>query len=112
MQSIDWNMETSNDSNPTEVFDIFHSKLSSIVDKHIALQYLSKKELKHFDKPWITSGIRMSIKLKNNYYKKDIKTRSLYFYNKFKTRREAAPFPVRSTLDFQNSNGMQQNTVT
>jgi hypothetical protein len=61
-------METSNDSNPTEVLAIFHYKLSSIVDKHIPLQYLSKKELKHFDKPWITSGIRISIKLKNTKY--------------------------------------------
>jgi hypothetical protein len=89
IQSTDRNMETFNDSNPTEVglevFDIFHSKLSSIVDKHIPLRHLSKKELKHFDKPWITSAIRISIK--NNYYKKYIKTRSLYFYNKFKTYR-------------------------
>ena len=56
---------TSNDVNC--MFDVFFSKLFSIVDKHILLRQWSKKGLKHFREPWISQGIRKSIKLKNNY---------------------------------------------
>ena len=87
IQSINWNEEITNDGNPNSLFDAFYTKLTAIIDKHIPLRQLSKRDINHFSKPWITLGIRISIKQKNNYYNKYIKTKSLYYYNKFKLYR-------------------------
>ena len=46
-----------------------------IVDNHIPLKQLSRKTIKNMAKPWITPGIRASLKIKNNFYKRYINTR-------------------------------------
>ena len=103
IQSINWEFETSIDDDPDSMFDVFYSKLSSVVDRHIPLKQLSKAHLKNLDKPWISRGIRKSIKLKNNYYKKYIKTRSIYHYNKFKTYRNKINHLLRiSKVNYYN----------
>jgi len=38
----------------------------ALVDKHAPLKTVSNRKLKHFSKPWITSGLRKSIKIKNS----------------------------------------------
>jgi hypothetical protein len=69
------------------MFDEFHSKLSAIIDKHAPLKQLGRRNIKNLSNPWITTGIRKSIKFKNKLYKKYIKTRSLYYHSKFKIYR-------------------------
>ena len=89
MQSVNWNLE-SLDDNVNEMFDTFNSELMKIIDKHIPLKQLSRKDVKHVkhrSKPWITSGIRTSLKIKNNLYKKYIKSRTVYYHQKFKLYR-------------------------
>ena len=49
-------------------FTAFYSKLNKLVNKHAPLKPLSKKNLKKLRKPWITKGIRRSIKIKNSLY--------------------------------------------
>ena len=66
------------------MFDCFYSKISQIVNKHIPIKQLSRRELKFKSKPWITSAIKRSIKVKNNFYKKFLKTKSSYYHSKFK----------------------------
>lgn len=61
--------------------------MSTIIDKHIPVKQLSKREQKFLSKPWITSALRKSIYVKNNLYKKFIKTRSTYIQSKFKLYR-------------------------
>ena len=61
--------------------------MSTIIDKHIPVKQLSKRERKFLSKPWITSALRKSIYVKNNLYKKFIKTRSTYIHTKFKSYR-------------------------
>ena len=82
IQSINWNDDENTDINSK--FTLFYSKLSLVVDKHIPLKPLSKKSIKALSKPWITPGIRKSIKMKNNLYKKFIQTKSSYYHEKFK----------------------------
>ena len=89
VQSVDWNellsQDTSQDtSNPTALFDLFYDALSSIVDKHIPIKQLSKRELNFQSKPWVTSGISQSIRVKNKLYKQYIKTKSPYYHSRFK----------------------------
>ena len=84
VQSIEWYAVFSSDSNPSNMFDLFYSKLSGLVDKYIPLKQLSKRDLKFQSKPWITSVIKVSINVKNSLYKRYLKTKSLYYYIKFK----------------------------
>ncbi len=55
------------------MFDDFYAKLSATIDKHAPLKQLSKKDIKYLSNPWITVGIKTSIKIKNNLYKKYVK---------------------------------------
>ena len=76
VQRADWEdlfSNASNVSNPSTFFYCFYTKISDIVDKHIPIKELSKKEKKVQSKPWITHGIRTSIQIKNKFYKKYLK---------------------------------------
>ena len=87
IQSIDWNSLLKKSSNPSNMFDNFYIKLSEVVDLHVPVKQLSKQDLKARSKPWITSGIRTSIRIKNGLFKKFLKTKSIYYHTKFKIYR-------------------------
>ena len=67
-QSIDWNSLLKKSSDPSNMFDNFYIKLSEVVDLHVPVKQLSKQDLKARSKPWITSGIRTSIRIKNGLF--------------------------------------------
>ena len=69
---------------PNTMFDLFYDKISKIVDLHIPVKQLSKREVKIQSKPWITPGIRVSIRVKNRLFKKFLSTQSTYYHSKFK----------------------------
>ena len=95
IQSISWEDEPPNSKHVNVLFDSFYSKLSSIVDTHLPLKQLSKGEIKQTSKPWITRGIKQSIKIKNVFFKKYIKTGSGYNYDKFKLYRNKLNHLIR-----------------
>jgi DNA-binding ferritin-like protein len=74
IHNIPWNLDDINSSEVNLMFDDFYSKLSATIDKHAPLKQLSKKYIKYLSNPWITAGIKTSIKIKNNLYKKYVKT--------------------------------------
>ena len=49
-------------------FSTFFNKVNKIVDKHAPLKTLSRRRAKKLSKPWITRGIRKSIRVKNSLY--------------------------------------------
>ena len=60
-------------------FSTFHNKLNKLLNKHTPLKPISKCSLRKQQKPWITKGIRRSIKIKNSlYYSGDSKTYKIY----------------------------------
>ena len=60
-------------------FSTFHNKLNKLLNKHAPLKPISKRSLRKQQKPWITKGIRRSIKIKNSlYYSGDSKTYKIY----------------------------------
>ena len=61
----------------------------SVVDKHIPLTTISLRELKWKKKPWISKGIQKCIRLKNIYYKKFLKSKDLFWYNRYKYYRNS-----------------------
>ena len=89
IQSLDWQMIFGSSCNPDPslMFQSFYSVVSNIIDRHIPVKQLSRRELKLKSKPWITLGIKKSIQIKNNLYKKFIKTKSTYYHSKFKIYR-------------------------
>lgn len=84
LQNINWDNELTNCSDASTMFDTFYSKISSIIDHHIPFKQLSNRRIKQLAKPWITRGIRKSINEKNKLYKNFIRTRSLYYQEKYK----------------------------
>ena len=84
MQLIDRQQVFTTDSNPSSMFSSFYSEVSSIIDRHIPVKQLSRKELKLKSKPWITPALRKSLQDKNNLYKKFLKSKSIYYHSKFK----------------------------
>ena len=84
VQAVDWQeVLGSHGFEPSLMFDSFYEKVSSIIDKHIPIKELSKKERQIHSKPWITSGIRKSIHKKNTCYQRYLKTKSQQNYLKF-----------------------------
>ena len=61
------------------MFNSFYTKVSEIINFHAPIKQLSKCELKMNSKPWITTAVRHSIDVKNNIYKKYLKTKSTYY---------------------------------
>ena len=59
-----------NAHNTNSAFEICHSKFLLTLEKHAPMKYLSKKEIKTRQKPWITSEICASIKRKRDLFRK------------------------------------------
>ena len=52
-------------SDVDKLFSTFYNKLNKLIHKHAPLRLLSKRKIKRLSKPWITKGIRKSIRIKN-----------------------------------------------
>lgn len=87
IQSIVWQDVFASDSNPTTMFSSFYSKISGVIDRHIPVKQLFRRDLKLKSKPWITPALRKSIHVKNNLYRKFLKTKSIYYQTRFKLYR-------------------------
>ena len=66
------------------MFDKFYAKVSSVINRHLPLKPLTRKESKFQTKPWITQGLKTSIGNKNRMYRHYLKTRTSYSHTKFK----------------------------
>ena len=62
---IDWRTSSSVD----ESFAQFYSELNKLINKHAPLKSISRQQAKQFAKPWITSGLRNSIKVNNSLFR-------------------------------------------
>ena len=49
-------------------FSSFYNKFNKIVNKHAPLKTVSQRKAKQLSKPWISKGLRKSIKIKNNLF--------------------------------------------
>lgn len=87
MQLVNWHNEFASVEDPSILFKIFYGKVSNIIDKHVPLKKLSRKEVRLKSKPWISPALSKSIQNKNNIYKKYIKSKSTYYHAKFKLYR-------------------------
>ena len=66
LSRIDWvDIISRNETNIDKAFSSFYNKLNKLINKHAPLKPISGWKIKSFSKPWITKGIRKSIKMKN-----------------------------------------------
>jgi hypothetical protein len=67
---IDWDIILKlENKNANYSFEVFYSTISSLIDQHVPLIQLTKKQKKFLSKPWITSGIRNSIYKRDSLFK-------------------------------------------
>ena len=89
---VNWKETIKTENNdPNFSFNEFENKVNSIIDKHIPLRKLTKQEIKQHFKPWITLGIRNSIKRRDTLHRKftetndkDVKNDYLVKYKKLR----------------------------
>ena len=58
---IKWNLKFKDSENVDKSFEIFHTIMADLVDQHVPLVRLTRKQFKLTLKPWITKGILKSI---------------------------------------------------
>jgi len=69
LSQVDWDAITlANSSNVNNLFSSFYNKLNKIVNKHAPIKTISNRKARQLSKPWITKGLRTSIKIKNKLY--------------------------------------------
>ena len=71
-----------------DAFTFFHKKYLSLLNSQAPLKFLTTKEHELEQKPWITKGLLVSIRVKSKLYKLFRNTKKKEFYNKFKTYRD------------------------
>ena len=59
--------------NADETFQHFYDKINSLLDKYAPIRKMTNREIKTKSKPWITTGIRKSIALRDRLFKSFIK---------------------------------------
>ena len=87
VQQINWESALPDTNDVNLIFDAFYTKISHLINNHVPLKKLRKKEIKLQAKPWITKGLRTSIALKNKLYKKYLKSKNTYYFQKYKSYR-------------------------
>ena len=56
VQQINWENALPDTNDANLIFDDFYTKISHLINNHVSLKKLSKKEIKLQAKPWITKG--------------------------------------------------------
>ena len=70
LTQINWDIITldTHQDDIDQMFSTFYNKFNGLVNKHEPLKTLSGRKAERFSKPWITRGIRRSIKTKNKLF--------------------------------------------
>ena len=75
-------------NNPTpdidSIFCEFNKQLTDVINKHVPTKYLSIKEVNWKRKPWINMNLQKIINNKNKIYAKYARTKSTFWYEKYK----------------------------
>jgi len=112
---IDWvDIVSRNETNIDKAYSSFYYKLNKLINKHAPSKPISRRKNKSFSKPWVTKGIRKSIKMKNKLldggniklfkiYRNEISTltrlsKKIYFIIIFKTIQTTSSGPGKGLM--------------
>jgi len=65
LSQFDWDSVSRAQIDPCHSFSILYNKVNKLLNKHAPYKTLSQRRVKQMQKPWITRGLRKSIKVKN-----------------------------------------------
>ena len=69
LSEINWDfVVTEQENNPNKLFSTFFNKVNKLINKHAPIKTISRRKAKQSSKPWVTRGIRASIKVKNKLF--------------------------------------------
>ena len=86
LSNVNWNALFSNESSDVnKVFSSFYNKFNKLVNKHAPMKTISNRKAKQFSKPWITKGLRKSIRVKNKLYALDDRVKYKMYRNRICT---------------------------
>ena len=69
LANVDWNaLLNKKPCDADNVFSSFYNNFNKLINKHAPMKTISNRKAKQLSKPWITKGIRISIKVKNKLY--------------------------------------------
>ena len=69
LSKVNWNALFVNDSRDVNsVFSSFYNKCNKLINKHVPMKTISKRKAKLLSKPWITKGLRSSVRIKKTLY--------------------------------------------
>ena len=102
VQSIDWQQILPNSKNVDDTFDAFHTSINEVINKHIPIGQLSRKEIKSLAKPWITPAIKIFINIKNKLFANYLKTKSVLTHLKYKRYRKNHLLNISKMMYNQN----------
>ena len=74
LSELDWPLVTKN-SEVNLTFETLVRLVNRILDKHAPTKIIEKKENKITSKPWVTRGIKTSMKIRDKFYKQMLKTK-------------------------------------
>ena len=82
--SINFDDILKKNSDPNTSFNLCLDQIDTLIDRHLPLRKMSKKETKTSSKPWITPGICNSIKRRDALYRKYLRTKNPIIKNNLK----------------------------
>ena len=69
LSNVNWNALFANDSRDVNsVFSSFYNKFNKLINKRAPMKTISKRKAKLLSKPWITKGLRISVRIKKINY--------------------------------------------
>lgn len=86
-EQLDWGEVFQGINDVNQAFGTFYSTATNIIDQHIPLRKLSKRESKLRRKPWITPALAISIGMKNKLFRKYVKTKNQHHHIRYKLYR-------------------------
>ena len=110
LATIDWScIIKTHTNNVDELFSTFYRNFNKIINKHAPIKTLSQRRIKQFSKPWITKGIRTSIKEKNRLYQIGDQEKYKYYRNKICSLTRLSKKHYYCAFFNKNLNNMKKN---
>ena len=102
VQNIDWDQALKTDKKLVDKsFDKFFKTFELLLETHVPLKRLSNAEVKFSSKPWTTNAIKTSIRNKDRFCKRILRTKNLQqketLYDKFKRYRNYVSILTRKS---------------
>ena len=90
-----------------KAFSHFYDSSNVLVNKHVPLKKVSNRMRKQFSKPWITSGLKKSIKVKNSLLQSGNLVKYKFYRNRIRTLTRLSKKNYFHTFFLDNLNNMK-----